>query len=129
MVTATIPVGRTPNGVAVTPNGEYVYITNEFGGSVSVINTATNTVTKNITLGGNPGPVAVTPNGEYVYVLLGHLGTVLVIDSATAPATNTLFSAVDWTILTIIIIVIVSIIVVLVWYRRGKEKTQQTQTK
>ena len=67
-VTATIPVGNSPIGVAVTPNGEYAYVTNEGSDTVSVINTATNAVTANITVGTMPMGVAVTPNGAYAYV-------------------------------------------------------------
>ena len=43
-VTATIPVGSAPWGVAITPNGSRAYVANELGSSVSVIDTATNTV-------------------------------------------------------------------------------------
>ena len=50
-VTATVAVGTSPIGVAVTHNGEYVYITNEGSNSVSVISTASNTVTRNIPVG------------------------------------------------------------------------------
>ncbi len=46
-VTATIPVGPEPYGVAVTPDGSKVYVAN-FSNSVSVIATATNTVTDTI---------------------------------------------------------------------------------
>ena len=50
-VTATIPVGQLPYGVAVTPDGSKVYVVN-FGepgpGTVSVIATATNTVTDTV---------------------------------------------------------------------------------
>ena len=38
-VTATITGGNGPFGVAVTPNGDYAYVTNGGSGSVSVINT------------------------------------------------------------------------------------------
>ena len=38
-VTATVTVGANPFGVAVTPNGAYVYVANEGGNSVSVIDT------------------------------------------------------------------------------------------
>ena len=45
-VTATVTVGSEPVGVAVSPNGEYAYVTNSGyftneGNSVSVISTAT----------------------------------------------------------------------------------------
>ena len=33
-VTVTIPVGNYPYGVAVTPNGAYVYVTNNLAGTV-----------------------------------------------------------------------------------------------
>ena len=43
-VTATIPVGDFPDGVAVSPDGRRAYITNTGSGTVSVIDTATNKV-------------------------------------------------------------------------------------
>ena len=52
-MTATIPVGY-PVGVAVTPDGSKVYVANVDSNSVSVINTAKNTVTATITVGTNP---------------------------------------------------------------------------
>ena len=60
-------------GVAVTPDGKKVYVANENSvtgvpGSVSVIDTATNTVTSTITVGHQPFGVAIAPNGKKVYV-------------------------------------------------------------
>ena len=70
--TTTIPVGVDPQAMAITPNGEYVYVVNNGGTdsnpSVSVISTATNTVIATIPVGSYPESVAVTPNGEYAYV-------------------------------------------------------------
>ena len=40
-----IPVGAFPSGVAITPGGDRVYVTNQGSGNLSVISTATNTVT------------------------------------------------------------------------------------
>ncbi|MEM4733998.1 MAG: beta-propeller fold lactonase family protein, partial [Candidatus Bathyarchaeia archaeon] len=79
--TATITVGGMPSAVAITPNGEYAYVTN--GHNVSVISTATNKVTTTVTAGSNPSNVAITPNGEYAYVANGGDGTVSVINTAT----------------------------------------------
>ena len=62
-VIASVTVGVDPLGVDVTPDGKRVYVANVFGsctpncapaGSVSVINTATNTVTDTIAVGGQP---------------------------------------------------------------------------
>jgi YVTN family beta-propeller protein len=43
-----IPVGSNPWGVAVAPDGSKVYVTNTIDNTVSVIGTATNTVTATI---------------------------------------------------------------------------------
>jgi len=50
-VTASVDVGlnTAPNGVAVTPDGTKVYVTNDINDTVSVIDSATNHVTNTIT--------------------------------------------------------------------------------
>ena len=72
-VIATIPVGSTPYGVAVTPDGSKVYVTNFGSNTVSVIDGATNTVIATIPIANSPGGVAVTPDGSKVYVTNGGL--------------------------------------------------------
>jgi YVTN family beta-propeller protein len=81
-VTATIPVGSQPGGVAVTPDGSKVYVANFLSNNVSVIATATNTVTA-IPAGSEPFGVAVTPDGCKVYVANGASNNVSVIATAT----------------------------------------------
>jgi YVTN family beta-propeller protein len=70
-VTATIPVGAVPAGIAFSPDGAIAYVTSEEDGTISVINTATNTVTATITLGGSPRFLAITPDGNTLYVPCG----------------------------------------------------------
>ena len=53
-VTRTIPVGSDPAGVAVDPAARTVYVTNAGGGTVSVIDAATSTVTRTIPVGYTP---------------------------------------------------------------------------
>ena len=53
-VVSTIPVGTTPFGVAVTPDGSKVYIANATSNTVSVIDTATNAVVSTIPVGSGP---------------------------------------------------------------------------
>ncbi|MFI5511700.1 beta-propeller fold lactonase family protein [Mycobacterium sp. NPDC051804] len=70
---ATVPVGEGPRGVAVSPDGSRAYVTHPDAGTVSVINTTTNTVIgQPIPVGqiSNPGPgsIAVSPDGKRVYV-------------------------------------------------------------
>jgi len=81
-VTTPITDLTGPDGVAVTPNGAYAYVTNNAGTTVSVINTATNTVTTTITVGSNPSGVAITPNGANAYVTNYGSNTVSVINLA-----------------------------------------------
>ncbi len=84
-VTATITVGNEPDGVAFASNGVYAYITHYTNGSVSVVNTATDTVTASIAVGNSashPGDAAVTPNDKYVYVTNSGSNSVSVISTA-----------------------------------------------
>ena len=62
-----VAVGSGPVGIAITPNGQYVYVANYNGNSISVISTSSNSVIKNISVA-HPADVAITPNGQYVYV-------------------------------------------------------------
>ena len=94
MLTATVTVGNDPTGVAITPNGKYVYVANEDAlsdnNSVSVISTATNTVTARISVGRSTSSVTVTPNGKYAYVTsYGYNGSVSIISTATNKVTAT----------------------------------------
>ena len=69
-VVATVDVGAFPTGVAVTPDGAKAYVVNQGDSSVSVINTATNTVSTTITtgIGYSPYDVAISPDGLHAYV-------------------------------------------------------------
>jgi YVTN family beta-propeller protein len=89
-LTTTITVGNGVGGMAVTPNGQYVYSTNRFDGTVSVISASSNTVVTTITVGQNPIGLAITPNGEYVYVTNYGGNTVSVISAASNTVTATI---------------------------------------
>ena len=61
----------------------FAYVTNSNSSSVSVIDTATNTVVATIGVGNRPIGVAFTPNGSRVYVANSNSDSVSVIDTAT----------------------------------------------
>ena len=83
-VAATITVGTTPIGSAVTPDGNRAYIANKGSNTVSVIDTASDTVIGSaISVGTSPVGLAITPDGKYVYVANQGDGTVSVIDTAS----------------------------------------------
>jgi len=79
--------------VAVTPDGSKVYVA-KAAGSVSVIDTATNTVVGSpITVGRFPQGVAVTPDGSKVYVTNVQSPNPSVV-SVIATATNTVIATI-----------------------------------
>jgi len=81
-VSATVPVGIGPYGVAADPAVSFVYVTNFDSDTVSVINTANNAVTSvQLPVGSGPRGVAVHPAGTFVYVANQADGTVSVIDT------------------------------------------------
>jgi YVTN family beta-propeller protein len=87
IVTATVEVGL--GGVAVTPDGKFVYVANGGSNNVSVIDTAINTVTATVAVGLGPQGVAVTPDGKFVYVANKGSSTVSVIAAASNTVTAT----------------------------------------
>lgn len=58
-----ISVGQSPSGIGVTPDGATVYVTNLDGGTLSVIDAATNVVTKTVAVGIHPNGLAITADG------------------------------------------------------------------
>ena len=66
--------------------GSFVYVTNTQGGTVSVIDSATNTVKTTISIGGDLLGIAISPDGKSAYVG-GRQGTVSVIDTDTNAVT------------------------------------------
>jgi gliding motility-associated-like protein len=82
-VVTTIPVGTSPNFLAITPDLSKVYVTNFVSGTVSVISTVTNTVIA--TIGGLPSAdnLAISPDGSTVYVSNYQAASIGVIKVAT----------------------------------------------
>jgi gliding motility-associated-like protein len=79
---ASIDVGGYPDGVAVTPDGSKVYVTNS-SNTISVIDATTNTVKTTITEGKSPYGIAVSPDGSNVYAAISGADEVSVISAAT----------------------------------------------
>ncbi|MBZ0159559.1 MAG: beta-propeller fold lactonase family protein, partial [bacterium] len=88
VVGSPIPVGSSPAGIAVIPNGARVYVSNFVDNTVSVIDTATNTVITTIPVGSRPDFLAVSPDGASVYVPNQGSNTVSVIATATNSVTG-----------------------------------------
>ncbi|AKB28648.1 cell surface protein [Methanosarcina siciliae T4/M] len=87
-LTTTVSVGIGPLGVAASPDGTRIYVTNSFynhRGTVSVIDTALNEVIATVDIGDKYSPcgIAVTPDGKKLYVANRDIDGVSVIDTST----------------------------------------------
>jgi YVTN family beta-propeller protein len=85
---ALIQVGSTPTGIAVTPNGSHLYVVDNQGASVTVIDTMIASVVRTVPVDVLPQYVAVSPDGGTTYVshtspLADTDGSVTVIDNRT----------------------------------------------
>ncbi len=65
-VTARIPVGRNPKGVALAPDGSLLYVANRLDDTVSVIDTASRKVVRTIEMGG-PAELTQQRRGEQLF--------------------------------------------------------------
>src|SRR5262249_55278592 len=90
-----IDVGLHPTGMAVSPAGDRVYVTNANSATVSVIDTASDEVVRTLRvgsagndrsalLGGAPNAVAVSPGGETLFVANGAQNAIAVVDADAA---------------------------------------------
>jgi DNA-binding beta-propeller fold protein YncE len=70
--TASVAAGNEPNELAITPNGQSLYVTNTGGDvdqyAIGAGGELTPDPTPTVSAGTNPNDVAITPNGEYAYV-------------------------------------------------------------
>jgi YVTN family beta-propeller protein len=102
---ATIPVGREPHNIQVSPDGKLAWVTNNGErrkteaeqehkgmakreheamtsvGEVWAIDTATDTVVAKVSVGRHPAHVVLTPDGRLAYVTNGDENTVSVVDT------------------------------------------------
>jgi YVTN family beta-propeller protein/VCBS repeat-containing protein len=86
-ITATLPAGSTPEGIAISRDGTHVYVANTGSSTMSVIDTTNNTVATIAT-----GPthfVALSPDGTRLYAGTTS-GTVVVVNTATNTVVKTI---------------------------------------
>ncbi len=64
----TIALGEWPSGVAIRPDGRYVYVTNMVSKNISVINSEDDRIERTIKFNGMPNAITFSPNGKHLYV-------------------------------------------------------------
>lgn len=89
-VTKTISVGRSPRGIAFSPDGATAYVTNANDDTVSLVDTTDNTVSMTVPVGQYPQGIAVTPDGTKVYVVNGKGNSLTVLNTATKQVVATI---------------------------------------
>jgi YVTN family beta-propeller protein len=77
-----IPVGKQPEGIAVSPDGKEVWVGHNGDGHVSIIDTATDKVTATVKVAEVPIRVTFTPNGKRALVSDPKTGEVIILDAA-----------------------------------------------
>ena len=73
-ITATIPVGHSPRGPSVHPNGELLYVCNRFDNDISVVDLTKGEEIQRIPADREPFDSAITPDGKTLFVS-NHLPT------------------------------------------------------
>ena len=79
------------HGAVASPDGRWIYVSNEADTTVDIIDTQSWTVTKKIPLSDHPNNITVTPDGSKVYVAIARApGALDVIDTASQENVRTI---------------------------------------
>lgn len=90
-VVGVIPNIEVNHGVAVAPDGNRIYVSDEAMSTLDVVDSRSLKVTKRIPLSGHPNNIAIAPDGHRVYVgIIQAPGGVDVIDTASLKNVKTL---------------------------------------
>jgi YVTN family beta-propeller protein len=78
-----LPKDSKPMGVVVSPDAKRVYVANGRGGTISMIDTATDSVLSTVPVGQRPWGIALTPDGRKLYTANGPSNDVSVVNTGT----------------------------------------------
>jgi YVTN family beta-propeller protein len=92
ITTTNIAIQIYFGGLAMSPNGAYVYIVNYYGNNVLLINTANNDISGSITYKDflYPSGDAISPDGKYLYVTNTGTNEVFIVNTTTDKVVYTL---------------------------------------
>jgi YVTN family beta-propeller protein len=78
-----LPAGSYPGGLAISSDGTKLYVADDLGEKMSIVDTTTNTVTTSTPVGHNPYTVALSKDGSKAYVSNWGGNTVSVLDATS----------------------------------------------
>jgi YVTN family beta-propeller protein len=84
-----IQSGSDPENFDLSPDGRYIFVSNEDDAKASMIDVASGKVIKTFVVGEEPEGVKVTPDGKFVYVTSENTGAISVIDIAAGTIAKT----------------------------------------
>jgi YVTN family beta-propeller protein len=90
-------VGTAPAAVTVLPDGSRAYVANSGSGTVSVISSLSNSVSRTITVGADPTHIAASSDSSKVAVLKAGANSVTTINTANDTVSVTLNLAANTT--------------------------------
>ncbi len=82
-VVRTLPAGSDPESFDITPDGRFLYVSNEDSGTVTCIEVQSGRIAAQVPVGREPEGVSVRPDGREVFVACEGDDSVTVIDAAT----------------------------------------------
>ena len=86
----TVSLSSIPYGMAVSPTGDRLFITQAQSNSVMVFDTSSRALVTTIAVGAGPNGLAVTPDGRFLYVANNVANTLSKIDLTTFTAVETI---------------------------------------
>lgn len=87
---APIPMGADPERIALSPDGQRLYVNNLLDGTMSIVDTATRSVVSTLKLGDLPFNPLMSPDGSVVYVGVMSANHIAVVDTRTNQVSRTI---------------------------------------
>ena len=82
-ISQPLPMGADPERIALTPDGERLFVDNLLDGTMAVVDTTSNSVIATLMLGSMPFNPLMSPDGTRVYVGVMSAGHITVVDTKT----------------------------------------------
>jgi YVTN family beta-propeller protein len=90
IVAGPIALPKPPTGIAISPNGRFVYVASYDDDTISAVETATNQVLSRSYKIESPLDVAISGDGKHLFVSIATTEKVEVIDTVTGDVVNTI---------------------------------------